>query len=162
MQFSGCSNFAALIIGPPGVGKTSIGSIVSECCDKPLVYIDCSGADVIGMSGLVKSYSGAKAGKVIDGLWEIGRTDAVVLFDEIDKLSVTKEGNPYSVFLKALGPQKLLHDEYVDEDIDVSSSIFIATALFIILEKRNLGKPKKTKKIYKDDYEEKQVKGVNC
>lgn len=127
MQFSGCSNFAALIIGPPGVGKTSIGSIVSECCDKPLVYIDCSGADVIGMSGLVKSYSGAKAGKVIDGLWEIGRTDAVVLFDEIDKLSVTKEGNPYSVFLKALGPQKLLHDEYVDEDIDVSSSIFIAT-----------------------------------
>ena len=42
------------------------------------------------------------------------------------------------------------------------SSIFIATALFIILEKRNLGKPKKIKKIYKDDYEEKQVKGVNC
>lgn len=127
MQFSGCSNFAALIIGPPGVGKTSIGSIISECCDKPLVHIDCSGADVLSMSGLVKSYSGAKAGKVIDGLWEIGRADAVVLFDEIDKLSVTKEGNPYSVFLKALGPQKLLHDEYVDEDIDVSSSVFIAT-----------------------------------
>lgn len=128
MQFSDCSDFAALLVGPPGVGKTSIGSIVSECCDKPFVYIDCSGADVIAMSGLVKSYSGAKAGKVIDGLWEIGRTDAVVLFDEIDKLSVTKEGNPYSVFLKALGPQKKLYDEFVDEDIDVSSSIFIATA----------------------------------
>lgn len=128
MQFSDCSDFAALLVGPPGVGKTSIGTIISECCDKPLVYIDCSGADVIAMSGLVKSYSGAKAGKVIDGLWEIGRSDAVILFDEIDKLSVTKEGNPYSVFLKALGPQKKLYDEFVDEDIDVSSSIFIATA----------------------------------
>lgn len=128
MQFSDCSYFAALLLGPPGVGKTSIGPVVAECCDKPFIHIDCSGADVIAMSGLVKSYSGAKAGKVIDGFWEIGRADAVVLFDEIDKLSFTKEGNPYSVFLKALGPQKMLHDEYVDEDIDVSSSVFICTA----------------------------------
>lgn len=128
MQFSDCSDFAALLVGPPGVGKTSIGSVIAECCDKPFIHIDCSGADVIAMSGLVKSYSGAKAGKVIDGFWEIGRADAVVLFDEIDKLSFTKEGNPYSVFLKALGPQKMLHDEYVDEDIDVSSTVFICTA----------------------------------
>lgn len=128
MQFSDCSDFAALLVGPPGVGKTSIGSVIAECCDKPFIHIDCSGADVIAMSGLVKSYSGAKAGKVIDSFWEIGRADAVVLFDEIDKLSFTKEGNPYSVFLKALGPQKMLHDEYVDEDIDVSSSVFICTA----------------------------------
>lgn len=128
MQFSDCSDFATLLVGPPGVGKTSIGSVIAECCDKPLIYIDCSGSDVIAMSGLVKTYSGAKAGKVIDGFWEAGRADAVVLFDEIDKLSVTKEGNPYSIFLKALGPQKKLYDQYVDEDIDVSNSIFICTA----------------------------------
>lgn len=128
MQFSDCSDFATLLVGPPGVGKTSIGSVIAECCDKPLIYIDCSGSDVIAMSGLVKSYSGAKAGKVIDGFWEAGRSDAVVLCDEIDKLSVTKEGNPYSIFLKALGPQKKLYDQYVDEDIDVSNSIFICTA----------------------------------
>lgn len=128
MQYSNSSNFAALLVGPPGVGKTSVGKVIAECCEKPLIHIDCSGADVIAMSGLVRSYGGAKAGKVIDGFWEIGRTDAVVLADEIDKLSVTKEGNPYSVFLKALGPQKMLRDEYVDADTDVSSTIFIATA----------------------------------
>ena len=128
MQFCDCSDFATLLVGPPGVGKTSIGSVIAECCDKPLIYIDCSGSDVIAMSGLVKTYSGSKAGKVIDGFWEAGRADAVVLFDEIDKLSVTKEGNPYSIFLKALGPQKKLYDQYVDEDIDVSNSIFICTA----------------------------------
>ncbi len=128
MQYAGSTNFSALLVGPPGVGKTSIGKVIAKCCDKPFIHIDCSGADVIAMSGLVKSYSGAKAGKVIDSLWEIGRADAVIMFDEIDKLSVTKEGNPYSVFLKALGPQKLLRDEYVDADIDVSSTIFIATA----------------------------------
>lgn len=127
-QYSKSTSFAVLLVGPPGVGKTSIGTVTAQCCEKPFVHIDCSGADVIAMSGLVKSYGGAKAGKVFDSLWEIGRADAVVMFDEIDKLSITKEGNPYSVFLKALGPQKLLHDEYVDSDIDVSSTIFIATA----------------------------------
>ena len=128
MQYSKDISFAALLIGSPGVGKTSAAEVMAECTGKELLQIDCSGADVIAMSGLVRSYGGAKAGKVIDGLWEAGKSDLLLFFDEIDKLSITKEGNPYSIFLKALGPQRMLHDEYVETDIDISSSLILASA----------------------------------
>lgn len=128
MQYSGKSGFTALLVGPPGVGKTVIGKVLAICCGKPFVHIDCSGADILAMSGLFKSWGGAKTGKVIDGLWENGTSDVVLMFDEIDKMTITNNGNPYSVLIKALGPQKQIHDEFLDADIDVSSTIIIATA----------------------------------
>ncbi len=128
MQYSGSANFEILLVGPPGVGKTSIGEVIAECYDNPFVSIDCAGADFISMGGLVKSYGGAKAGKCLEGMWAKGRSDVVMMLDEIDKLAVGKDGNPYSIFLKALGPQKVLYDEYVDHNIDVSATKFIATA----------------------------------
>ncbi len=129
MQYSGSANFEILLVGPPGVGKTSIGEVVAQCYDNPFVHIDCAGANGISMGGLVKSYSGAKAGKCMEGLYAQGRADVTMMFDEIDKLTVEKEGtNPYSIFIKALGPQKALYDEYVDHDVDVSATKFICTA----------------------------------
>lgn len=127
MQYSGSANFEILLVGPPGVGKTSIGEAVAECYNNPYVHIDCAGANSISMGGLVKSYGGARAGKCIEGLYGKGRTDVTMMFDEIDKLN-TKDGDPYSVLIKAIGPQKMLYDEYVDQDIDVSATKIICTA----------------------------------
>lgn len=127
MQYSGSANFEILLVGPPGVGKTSIGEAVAEVYNNPYVHIDCAGANSISMGGLVKSYGGARAGKCVQGLYAKGRSDVTMMFDEIDKLN-TKEGDPYSVLIKAIGPQKMLYDEYVDQDIDVSATKIICTA----------------------------------
>lgn len=128
MQYSGAANFEILLVGPPGVGKTSIGEVVAECYDNPFIHIDCAGANSISMGGLVKSYGGARAGKVVQSLYAKGRSDVTMMFDEIDKLTVNKDGDPYSVLIKAIGPQKALYDEYVDQDIDISSTKIICTA----------------------------------
>lgn len=127
MQYSGSANFEILLVGPPGVGKTSIGEAVAEVYNNPYVHIDCAGANSISMGGLVKSYGGARAGKCVEGLYAKGRSDVTMMFDEIDKLN-TKDGDPYSVLIKAIGPQKMLYDEYVDQDIDVSATKIICTA----------------------------------
>ena len=127
-QFSKSPSFKALLVGPPGVGKTTIGEIISEITGRDYVFVDCGGSEMIAMSGIVKSYSCAKPGKLYSSIFESGKTNILLFCDEIDKLSVTKEGDPYSVFIKMLGPQKALHDEYVDSDLDISSSIILCTA----------------------------------
>ncbi len=131
MQYSGASYCAILLVGPPGVGKTSICNAMVECLDVPLLHVDCSGADPISMTGLVSSYNGAKASKVVDAFYDVGRTDALVLLDEIDKMTPTKQGDPYSALIKPLGPQRVYYDEYVNGDIDVSATKFVATANYI-------------------------------
>lgn len=128
MQVSGAAYFVLLLVGPPGVGKTSICDGLAECMDVPVVHIDCSGVDTVTMSGLIKSYSGAKAGKFMDGLFEKGRTDLLVRLDELDKMERGKDGDPYGSLIKPLGPQRKYFDEYVADDTDVSATKFIATA----------------------------------
>lgn len=128
LQYSGASGCAFLLVGPPGVGKTSIVEAIASCLDKPMSYIDCAGVGSVSMNGLVKSYSGAKPGKPMDAFRLCGRADIVMLFDEIDKLASDKDGDPNSVFIKALGPQKALYDEFVGANIDVSNTVFACTA----------------------------------
>lgn len=128
MQYSGDSYCAILLLGPPGVGKTSVCDAIAECMNIPLVHIDCSGVDTVTMSGLIKSYGGAKASKVMDAFYEVGRTDVLMLFDEIDKMVKGKECDPYGALIKPLGPQRKYYDEYIAGDTDVSSTKFVATA----------------------------------
>lgn len=130
MQESGAASFRMLLVGPPGVGKTSFTDAIAECLgdDMPILHIDCSGVNTITMAGLIKSYSGAKAGKVMDGFFGLGQTDVLALFDELDKMAADKDGDPYGALIKPLGPQKKFYDEYVADDTDVSATKFIATA----------------------------------
>jgi len=128
MKMSGASYLSMLLVGPPGVGKTSVCNAVAECLSVDMVHVDCSGVDSITMSGLVRSYSGAKAGKVVEGFFNAGKTDVLVRLDELDKMTKGKEGDPYSGLIKPLGPQRSYFDEYVAADTDVSATKFIATA----------------------------------
>lgn len=129
MQESGSPEFRLLLVGPPGVGKTSIVEAIAECIgETPVLQVDCFGVNFISIAGLVKTYSGAKAGKVMDGILELGQTDIIVMFEELDKMVTDKDGCPYGALIKPLGPQKKYYDEYVAADTDVSATKFIATA----------------------------------
>lgn len=128
MQHCGASYFVMLLEGPPGVGKTSICNGVAECLSVPLVHVDCEGKDVLAIGGVWMAYSGAKQGDITGKLLDEGRTDVLLLLDEFDKLEKSKEGDPYSAFIKALGPQRQHYDQYLGGDTDVSATKFIATA----------------------------------
>jgi len=128
MLESGTSYFLMLLVGPPGVGKSSIVEGVSECLGAPLGIVGCHGTDYVTASGLRSSYGGAKEGKVASEFMRFGSTDIVLLVDELDKMEKGNGMDPYSSFINTFGPQHKCFDEYVASDIDVSATKFIATA----------------------------------
>lgn len=129
LQETGSSFFVMLLVGPYGVGKTSLVVAVSECLwNMPILQIDCAGSDILKIKGLWKSYGGAKSGEVVDGFFDRGKTEQLILLDEIDKMEPGRDGDPRGAFIKPLGPQRKFYDEYLAGDIDVSASKFIATA----------------------------------
>ena len=128
-QYTNAKNgFAILLIGSPGVGKTSVCEDIAEVLDCPLVNCDCAGANYIAMNGAVKNYTAASPGRIARSIYEAGTTDVLLRLDEVDKLVSDKDGDAFSALLKPLGPQKVLHDEFLDFDLDVSVSKFVATA----------------------------------
>ena len=128
-QYTNAKNgFAILLIGSPGVGKTSVCEAIAEVLDCPLVNCDCAGANYIAMNGAVKNYTAASPGRIARSIYEAGTTDVLLRLDEVDKLVSDKDGDAFSALLKPLGPQKVLHDEFLDFDLDVSASKFVATA----------------------------------
>ena len=127
-QYGGKGDFAILLVGNPGVGKTCVCEAIAKIFDCPLAFIDCSGTNYLALNGTTKNYTAAEPGKMAKGFYTYGTTDLVMQLDEVDKLVSDRDGEAANALIKPLGPQKTVEDKFLDFDIDVCATKFVATA----------------------------------